>query len=596
MVRLEFNSSKDVYALQQKMSQVVWDNLRPSLSELFDKMVDNDVVIRLDKIEIDIGNIDLRERNFTAIAGKIVQLLEEQIKERLRNIISERDPLRSDGSYSKIQGTQSNLDAHSLERERKFRKESFQNEKFQNQQNSGKRKSETNNDSQSLRSYYFELWLHWLEKGALPSYALVPEDNWTELVFETLGVDSTAVTALANLLKKNRIALWRLVVQHSTKELSSIVELYTANSQSKLLVLLKELELLFSNPAFKSEGIVFRKMEISIWRLIFRKVILERKKLDSTTLGLLIIQLPQIIKLLKNSMVTDKVMTAHHPFLKELIVAFSQTTKKQVRGDMPTESGAIETTTEFDSMDPTSKLDGIEGKNKLDSTETTSELDSINETIRPDLGEVATQLDSIEKPFESDPHDIINEPDSMDEMAQWESMDHKDGSAESPHFHKNAGMVLLHPFLNNFFNQLKLLEEEAFKDVESQSKAVLLLYFMATGKEKPFEHELVLPKFLCCMATNFPIDRAISLSKKEKKEANIVLEAAIEHWEALGDTSPDGLREAFLMREGKLVKETSGWKLNVEQKALDLLLDRLPWNLSMIKLPWMQDILKVEWR
>jgi hypothetical protein len=92
------------------------------------------------------------------------------------------------------------------------------------------------------------------------------------------------------------------------------------------------------------------------------------------------------------------------------------------------------------------------------------------------------------------------------------------------------------------------------------------------------------------------LDHSIHISSAEQAEADHLLAAVIEHWGALGTASPDGLREGFLQREGKLEKRQSGWFLHIENKTLDILLDRLPWNLSLLKLPWMEEILKVEWR
>ncbi|MEM9214098.1 MAG: contractile injection system tape measure protein [Cyanobacteria bacterium P01_F01_bin.150] len=37
------------------------------------------------------------------------------------------------------------------------------------------------------------------------------------------------------------------------------------------------------------------------------------------------------------------------------------------------------------------------------------------------------------------------------------------------------------------------------------------------------------------------------------------------------------------------------WTLRVEQMAIDVLLTRLPWGVSMVKLPWMDGLLTVEW-
>ena len=39
----------------------------------------------------------------------------------------------------------------------------------------------------------------------------------------------------------------------------------------------------------------------------------------------------------------------------------------------------------------------------------------------------------------------------------------------------------------------------------------------------------------------------------------------------------------------------SSKKLYVERKGVDVLLESLPWTISIIKLPWMQDSLQVEW-
>ena len=80
-------------------------------------------------------------------------------------------------------------------------------------------------------------------------------------------------------------------------------------------------------------------------------------------------------------------------------------------------------------------------------------------------------------------------------------------------------------------------------------------------------------------------------------EIKTLLEAAIRHWAALRGTGPDGLRSTFLMRPGMLTADDDGgWLLRVESQAFDILLDQLPWGISMIQLPWMQRLLRVEWR
>ena len=53
----------------------------------------------------------------------------------------------------------------------------------------------------------------------------------------------------------------------------------------------------------------------------------------------------------------------------------------------------------------------------------------------------------------------------------------------------------------------------------------------------------------------------------------------------------------FLTRAGQLSVDAEGdWLLRVEPRTVDILLDQLPWGISMIKLPWMSRLMRVEWR
>ena len=85
------------------------------------------------------------------------------------------------------------------------------------------------------------------------------------------------------------------------------------------------------------------------------------------------------------------------------------------------------------------------------------------------------------------------------------------------------------------------------------------------------------------------------LSAEQKAEAQDLLASVIEHWSALKNTSPSGLREAFLQRDGRLADRPDGWKLTVEQRPVDVLLSSLPWGLSIVRLPWMAAPLWVDW-
>ena len=157
----------------------------------------------------------------------------------------------------------------------------------------------------------------------------------------------------------------------------------------------------------------------------------------------------------------------------------------------------------------------------------------------------------------------------------------------------NAGLVLLHPFLPRFFTALSVASEDKLFKPE---RAVCLLHFLATGQAVAPEYELVLPKILCNIPLETPVEPDCGLTAGDMDEATSMLEAVIRHWDALRSTNPDGLRGTFLLRAGKLSERNGEWLLQVESKAFDILFDRLPWGISMIRLPWMRRMLWVEWQ
>ena len=157
----------------------------------------------------------------------------------------------------------------------------------------------------------------------------------------------------------------------------------------------------------------------------------------------------------------------------------------------------------------------------------------------------------------------------------------------------NAGLVLLHPFLPRLFEALGVSAGDALIRPE---RALCLLHLLATGEVTAPEYELVLPKVLCGLPVGEPVP-AVRLTEAEIEEAGALLEAAIRHWEALRGTGPEAFRGTFLMRPGMLSPDEDGdWLLRVEEQTVDILLDQLPWGISMIRLPWMRRMLRVEWR
>jgi hypothetical protein len=160
-----------------------------------------------------------------------------------------------------------------------------------------------------------------------------------------------------------------------------------------------------------------------------------------------------------------------------------------------------------------------------------------------------------------------------------------------------AGLIVLHPFFKHLFSRLQLLEDEKFKDELSRHKAIVLLYFIATGKTEGKDYELVVPKILCGLPLHEVLtEESFMLTSSDKEEALNMMYAAIDQWTIIHNTSPGGLREGFLMREGKVLVKDTNIYFRITSGAIDVLLDHLPWNLSLIKLPWLNELIRVEWR
>lgn len=161
---------------------------------------------------------------------------------------------------------------------------------------------------------------------------------------------------------------------------------------------------------------------------------------------------------------------------------------------------------------------------------------------------------------------------------------------------KNAGLIILHPFLKILFKGLGLLNDNQFTGESASQRAVLLLHFLATGLTEASEFDLTLQKILCGLPPETPIPRYLEITDQERAECEHLLFSVMSHWPPLKNTSIEGLRLSFLQRDGQLSLKEAGWSLYIENKTIDILLDKMPWGFSMIKLPWMPFMLSVEWR
>lgn len=168
---------------------------------------------------------------------------------------------------------------------------------------------------------------------------------------------------------------------------------------------------------------------------------------------------------------------------------------------------------------------------------------------------------------------------------------------EAEAFHiNNAGLVLVAPFFGMVFKDLGYLTKgRGFMSEAVRIRAVHFSQFLVTGEQHPAECHLVLNKILCGLDVAEPVRRFLDLNDAELAAAGEVLASALEHWSILKRTSVPVFRETFLQRAGILTRVNDHWLLRIERTGVDVLIDTLPWTISMIKHPWMPQALMVEW-
>ncbi len=159
----------------------------------------------------------------------------------------------------------------------------------------------------------------------------------------------------------------------------------------------------------------------------------------------------------------------------------------------------------------------------------------------------------------------------------------------------NAGLCLLANYLPALFKNLGYLENNNFKNRKQIIKALYLLEYMVYGKKTNHEYRLQLNKLLCGLTAQEVLASTPRLSKKDCEEADELLQAVINNWNSLKNTSLQGFRTSFLQRNALLLEEEKAWTMRVEKKGIDILLDSIQWSYNIIRLPWMQKMITVEW-
>jgi hypothetical protein len=458
----------DAYFLQNRISNILKNDLPEALETLFDKISPKGNILRIDKLELNLGTVTQANLD-SEVKQKVIEQLAEAIEQ----------------AKSDHKGTV----------------------------------------EISQRQSYLTSLMGFLEHGYLPWYSMVKDfSTWENEMLQTFSSEEWAslIAKLKNDLRINDYRIKRLSLQFSDHFLQTILFNLHDGLEKKWAVVNKDLHSLASAT----------RKNYPFWQQAIIVALSSENEKDFVS-GMLtdILSELQLIRLKKD---------------KEI---------KPLQNDILQKIKRLE-----DSIQNEEVLRSLQ---KLSGSLNASTNESIDKDIEAELAKKRKKS----KP--SDDEEVL--------------------------YIENCGIVILQPFLQMYFEELRLLDELHFKNETAQHRAVLLLHYLATGETKVAEMNLLLPKLICALDFDEPVPNKIKLRKKEKEESETLLKSVLGHWEPLHGTSIEGLRQRFFQREGRLTPTETGWKLRVEQKTVDILLDKLPWGYSTIKLPWMKDILNVEW-
>ena len=382
----------------------------------------------------------------------------------------------------------------------------------------------------------YRQWFYYMQKGYLQWSFIKPTAKWYTEVLQQLATDFNSVEGLRKEITTNKTFVKRIVQEHTATFLSQLVSIITSKNQDNLFETINEISfvLLKINNSTATLNKLNEPVENILWQNVLQLAVEGNSKTTHDISK----------EVFKNHIIVHKYIiddesikkvnesTLLKPIIKQLQQEEIFTAKNIVKQQIKKEK------------------------------EISLSEEEIN--IKKNKKEAAMQ---------------VNE--QIDEEGIFTSL---------------AGIVLLHPFLSSLFSGLHLLENKQFINLQTQEKAIIVLYYLATGHTAAAEHELVIPKILCGFGVQETVTKNTFLSDAEMEEADGLLNAVIAQWNILKNTSIVGLRESFLQRNGKVFTKNNDIHIQIEKSSIDILLDHLPWGLNIIKLPWVNNIIRTEWR
>lgn len=216
---LKLSSSEGAFQLQQQAGNYYHHQLLPVLEKIFDELCGPDETIQMDKLEINLGVLKVKNIEATVWNDEIYQLLKKQISEQIGKPGSKK------------------IVTHIAAKD-----------------NAGRQ------------------WLFYMQHGYLNWNTILPDEKWYSGVLESLATDFVLVEAVRKLITENNNALQRIVAGHPVSFLVHLVTVMTAKKFQQLALLADEIAniLFYWFKKIKKESKSENEILLSVWKNIIR--------------------------------------------------------------------------------------------------------------------------------------------------------------------------------------------------------------------------------------------------------------------------------------------------------------------------------------
>ncbi|MGF1989735.1 MAG: contractile injection system tape measure protein [Nostoc sp. ZfuVER08] len=594
IIEINLSSQTDAFELQNEISRIYNHKFIPLIDNLLSQFSSSEIIYQINQLEIDLGNIDIHHLE-EELVDKFIEKFQEKLPQAIdvstSSVLKQTQPdiKLAESSILPVEITDL-LDETAKERDNNSNKNQL---KFGNKRTLSEIQlvKITNIEASELN-----ILNYFMQTGMLPWWSeKLSKQELEECCDRLLTNSPNKIKYLVEQSIKEPNQLQRLIYQFSDSILLKIAGLLTADADLIQFIANynTDTKLIFQQLK-QTKNIPEAKLRLTKWQGIFFTLS------SNSNIPLNKFRFTQAILL----HITTSCGINYSEFLNSLIAQINYSIRdgKYSKGTLAqilTEIKIPNENTQINLL--SSELQQLSLNTQI-SPQYTQQINQLNNEFQRLLNEIKnsaenqshqrTRLNQLEKVTQSLKIKIQQDINSQ----QFTLANTNNTFSQSDEIYiSNAGLILLWPFLNRLFTKIRLIEKNYFINQISAERASLLLQYLVDGSTDSSEHIFPLNKILCGLDLLEPLNTNLEITIEEHAECENLLSAVIQNWSILKNTSTEGLRRAFLHRNGILRVHHDGWLLQVERQTYDVLLDKIPWSIQVIKLPWMDNILHVEW-